>query len=315
MSETAHLSAERFVIATKRFIAIVNPAAGGGRSGELATAVLERVRRTGVELTVVMTTRPGQATDIARKAFGDGIRNFMAVGGDGTAFEILNGLFPEATSCGRPALGFLPLGTGNSFLKDFTSRGVEHTIEALQRGTRRPCDVIRLRHSGGELYFLNLLTLGFPADVAETANRRFKRWGELGYIFAVFMRLMQLEHLAFPHKLEGGRASWDRGKTLFLSINNSKFTGGKMMIAPQANPCDGLIEYVRWGPIGRLGLIGTLPRLFTGTHINHRLATRAGVRRIEFELDAPVSVMVDGESMRLQCQSVEVLPGALDVIV
>jgi diacylglycerol kinase (ATP) len=178
---------------TERFLAIVNPAAGGGRSGELATAALERVRRTGIELTIVMTTRAGEATDIARKAYNHEIRNFLAVGGDGTAFEIANGVFPEAISQGRPALGFLPLGTGNSFLKDFTSRGVEHTIEALLRGNRRPCDVIRLRHTKGDLYFLNLLTLGFPADVAETANRRFKRWGELGYILAVFMRLVQLE--------------------------------------------------------------------------------------------------------------------------
>jgi diacylglycerol kinase (ATP) len=88
-----------------------------------------------------------------------------------------------------------------------------------------------------------------------------------------------------------------------------------MMIAPRADASDGLIEYVRWGPIGRLGLLWMFPRLFTGTHINHRLATRAGVKRIEFELHAPVNVMIDGESMRLQCQSVEILPGALDVIV
>lgn len=295
------------------FLAIVNPAAGGGRSGKLAPATLERVRGAGIELTVAQTTRAGEAIEIARNAYREGVRNFLAVGGDGTSFEIINGLFPEAIHQGRPTLGFLPLGTGNSFLKDFSSRGLEHTIAALQRQTRRTCDVIRLRHSQGELYFYNLLTLGFPAEVADTANRRFKRWGELGYILAVFTRLVRLEHLAFPHRLAGA-ADWDRGETLFLSFNNSKFTGGKMMIAPKADPCDGSIEYVRWGPIGRLGLLWTLPRLFTGTHIEHRLASRAAVQRIDFDLDAPVNVMVDGESMRLQCQSLEILPGALDVI-
>jgi diacylglycerol kinase (ATP) len=296
------------------FLAIVNPAAGNGRSGQLAPSALDRVRSAGIELSVVQTTRAGEATEIARKAYGEGNRNFLAVGGDGTAFEIINGLFPEALDRGRPTLGFLPLGTGNSFLKDFTSQGVEHTISVLQQSASRVCDIIRLRHTQGELYFYNLLTLGFPADVAVTANRRFKRWGELGYILAVFTRLMQLEHLAFPHRLAGA-ADWDRGETLFLSFNNSKFTGGKMMIAPKADPSDGAIEYVRWGPIGRLGLIWTLPRLFTGTHINHRLASRAATTKIEFDLDAPVNVMMDGESMRLQCQSLEILPGALDVIV
>jgi len=276
--------------------------------------MLEKVRQTGIALTVAHTTRAGEATNLARRAYSAGIRNFLAVGGDGTSFEIINGLFPEAGTNGRPTLGLLPLGTGNSFLKDFTKRGVEHTIEALKKNNRRPCDVIRLRHAQGELYYLNLLTLGFPADVAETTNRRFKRWGELGYILGVFTRLVQLEHLAFPHRL-AEKTELDRQPALFLTFNNSKFTGGHMMIAPNADPTDGLIEYVRWGPIGRLGLIWTLPRLFTGTHVHHHKASRAATKRIDFKLTGPVNVMVDGESMRLECQSLEILPAALDVIV
>jgi diacylglycerol kinase (ATP) len=297
-----------------KFLAIVNPAAGGGRAAQLAPAMLERVRQIGIELTVARTTRAGEATDLAREAYSEGTRNFLAVGGDGTSFEIINGLFPEAETQGRPTLGLLPLGTGNSFLKDFTKRGVDHTLAALQKNSRRPCDIIRLRHAQGELYFLNLLTVGFPADVAETTNRRFKRWGELGYILGVCTRLGQLEHLAFPHRL-AEKTELDRNPALFLSFNNSKFTGGHMMIAPNADPTDGKIEYVRWGPIGRLGLIWTFPRLFTGTHIHHHKASRAATKRIDFELAGPVNVMVDGESMRLECQSLEILPSALDVIV
>jgi diacylglycerol kinase (ATP) len=299
---------------TERFLAIVNPAAGGGKCGRLAAAALDRVRRLGIDLDVRKTMKAGQATEFAREAYCAGTRNFIAVGGDGTSYEIVNGLFPEAETGDRPSLGFLPLGTGNSFLRDFTTRGVENTIEALRDGRRRGCDVIRLRHSTGEIYFLNLLSLGFPAEVGETANRRFKRWGELGYILAVFRHVINLDHHAFPHRLEHS-SEWNRGRNLFLTFSNSKFTGGKMMIAPNADPSDGLIEYVRWGPIGRAGLIGTLPRLFTGTHINHPLAARTGVTRVEFELEGPVNVMVDGESLRLQCKSLEILPGALDVIV
>jgi diacylglycerol kinase (ATP) len=87
-----------------------------------------------------------------------------------------------------------------------------------------------------------------------------------------------------------------------------------MMIAPHADPTDGQIEYVRWGPIGRLGLLRTFPRLFDGTHIEHPLASRRQVRRVEFSLDAPVNTSVDGESLRLECRSLEILPGALDVL-
>lgn len=297
-----------------RFLAIVNPAAGGGRCGKLAPAALKRVRELGIDLEIAQTTRPGEATPLARDAYARGFRNFLAVGGDGTSFEIVNGIFPEAATQGRAALGFLPLGTGNSFLRDFTTRGVEHTIEALREARRRPCDVIRLRHAAGDIFFINMLNLGFAAEAGEIANRKFKRWGQMGYVFGVFARLARLEHVAFPHRLEGA-AEWDRRTCLFLAFGNSKFTGGKMMIAPKADPADGRIEYVRWSPLGRLRLLWTFPRLFTGTHIHHPLASRAAVERIEFDLDRPVNVIVDGEVIRLQCRSVEVLPSALDVIV
>jgi YegS/Rv2252/BmrU family lipid kinase len=297
-----------------RFFAIVNPAAGGGRSGKLAGPALDRVRKSGIDIEVALTSTAGQATELARAAYTQGFRNFLAVGGDGTSYEIVNGIFPEALKNGRPALGFLPLGTGNSFLRDFTTRGVEHTIEALQSGKRRSCDVILLRHAQGEIYFLNLLSLGFPADVGELTNRRFKRWGQLGYILGVLASLGSLQHSAFPHRLNNA-LEWDRRSCLFLTFSNSKFTGGKMMIAPKADPADGQIEYVRWSPVGRLQLLGLFPRLFTGTHIDHPLASRAPAQRIEFDLNGPVNAMVDGEILRLHCRSLEILPGALDVIV
>ena len=295
------------------FLAIVNPAAGGGRCGKLAPATIERVRELGIAVRVAETSRAGEATEVARRGYAEGTRNFFAVGGDGTSYEIINGLFPEALTGGRPTLGFLPLGTGNSFLRDFTTDGLAHTLAALKSGSRRSCDVIRLTHPGGDIYYMNLLSLGFPADVGETANRRFKGMGELGYIRAVFAHLANLEHQAFPHRVDGAD-EWDRGRVLFLTFSNSKFTGGKMMIAPKADPSDGEIEYVRWGPIRRAGLVMTLPRLFTGTHINHALASRAAVKKVEFALDGPVNVMIDGESLRLQCQSLEILPGAMDIV-
>ena len=298
---------------TEKFFAVVNPAAGGGRCGKLAPAALERVRQAGIDLEVVETNRPGDATALARNAYSKGFRNFLAVGGDGTAYEIVNGLFPAAETEGRPALGFLPLGTGNSFLRDFTTRGVEHTIEALRNGIRRPCDVMRLRHAGGDIYFINMLNLGFAADVGEVTNRKFKRWGQAGYILGVLARLAQLEHLAFPHRMDSA-GEWDRRRCLFLAFGNSKFTGGKMMIAPKADSADGQIEYVRWSPVGRLRLLWMFPRLFTGTHIEHPLASRAAAQRIDLDLGGPVNVIVDGEVMRLNCQSVEILPSALDVI-
>ncbi|HEV2490331.1 MAG TPA: diacylglycerol kinase family protein [Candidatus Acidoferrales bacterium] len=303
----------------KHFLAVVNPAAGGGRCGKFAPAALDRLRSAGFTIDVAQTRVSGHATELVREAMLLGQRNFLAVGGDGTSYEIVNGIFAAPDLGGeRCTLAFLPLGTGNSFLRDFVNhRGAEDVdavAKAMASGKTRHCDVIRLKHAAGEMHYINLLTLGFAADVADVTNRRFKRWGEIGYILGVLTCLARLDRRAFPLRKDG-EGEFDKRRCLFVAFSNSKFTGGKMMIAPDADPCDGLIEYVRWGPIGRLGLLRNLHTLFDGTHVRHPLASRAGVRRVEFSLDEPVNVMIDGESLRLLCQSLEVLPGALDILI
>jgi len=295
-------------------LAVVNPAAGGGRCGKLVGPALGQLRAAGLYLEVAEACYAGHASELARAAYADGQRRFLAVGGDGTAYEVINGLFPRAEAGERPTLAFLPLGTGNSFLRDFTERGAEEAARALVEGRSRPCDVLRLTHAGGVIYYINLLSMGFTADVAALTNRRFKPLGEFGYLLGVLLCLARLRRRAFPMRVDGDR-EWDRRRCLFLTCSNSKFTGGKMMIAPQADASDGLVELVRWGPIGRLGLIANLHRLYDGSHVSHPMASRRAARRIEFDLEAPVDVMVDGEVLRLDCKVLDVLPGALNIVI
>ncbi|MGA7402899.1 MAG: YegS/Rv2252/BmrU family lipid kinase [Candidatus Sulfotelmatobacter sp.] len=295
------------------YLAIVNPAAGGGRSRKMLGPALDRLRVGGIAVDVIDTRCAGDAARIAREAYASGQRQFIAVGGDGTSYEVVNGLFPEARAGSTPTLGFLPLGTGNSFLRDFSDRGVEHAIESLISRRTRSCDVLRLRHRAGVIHYINLLSVGFPADVATLRARRFSSQGELGYFISIFLGLARLQRRPFPVRVEG-ETEFDRRRCLFLTFNNSKFTGGTMMIAPKAEVNSGLIEYVRWGAIGRLGLMRNLPGLYDGTHIEHRLAERKAVKRVEFDLSAPVDVMVDGEVLTLHCEELDVLPGALRVV-
>ena len=296
------------------FLAVVNPAAGGGRGRKLVGPALERLRAAGLKIEIAETSARGQGIQIARDAYAQGYRRFIAVGGDGTSYEIVNGLFPLAQAGDPPTLAFLPFGTGNSFLRDFSDRGVEHALEALLAGRSQPCDVLRLRHAGGVIHYINLLSMGFAADVATLRARHFSGWGELGYQASIFISLARFNRRPFPLRVDS-EENTDRRRCLFLTFNNSKFTGGTMMIAPQAEINDGLIEYVRWGPIGRLGLIRNLPTLYDGTHISHPLAERRAAKQIDFSLDAPVDVMVDGEVLTLHCRTLDVLPSALRVVV
>ena len=308
------------------FLAIINPAAGGGRCGERVGAALNRLCAAGIILETVETSAAGDATRITRDAYQRGYRRFLAVGGDGTSYEVVNGLFPSSAPADAstldqqvPTLGFLPLGTGNSFLRDFmgdasSKDGLEHSILALEERRCRPCDVLRLTHRDGAIYFTNLLSVGFTANVAALRHRHFLELGQFGYLLSIFLCLARLDRRPFPVRVEG-QQEFDRRRCLFLTFNNSKFTGGTMMIAPDAVTDDGLIEYVRWGPISRLGLIRNLSTLYDGTHTDHPLAERKAAKRVEFQLEGPVDVMVDGEVLTLECKSIDVLPSALNVVV
>ncbi|MGE0126522.1 MAG: diacylglycerol kinase family protein [Blastocatellales bacterium] len=294
-------------------LAIVNPAAGFGKCAKLLGPTMDRLRAAGARFDVSETKRAGHATEIAREAFAAGYRKFIAVGGDGTSFEIVNGLFPEAAESGEiPTLGFLPLGTGNSFLKDFTDEGAEYAIRAIIENRSRPCDVIRLRHAEGEVYYINILSLGFVADVCALAGK-FKRLGAASYGLAVVLTLARFNKRVFPISLDG-RPQADPPSTALLIFNNSKFTGGNMMLAPNADTGDGQIEIVRWSA-GRFDFIRNFPKCYDGSHIHHPLIWTGQARRVDLDFDYPIDIMIDGEVMTARLESLEVLPSALNVMV
>ena len=299
---------------TDPWLAIVNPAASGGRCGKQFPAALERLREGGVAVDVAETKAAGEGAAIARAAWAEGRRRFIAVGGDGTSFEIVNGLFPAAQeSSERPRLGFLPMGTGNSFLRDFTEQGAEHSIAALLEDRSRPCDVARLHHKAGVMHWINILSIGFVADVNGLRARRFKSWGEFGYVAAVVTAVTSLRSRAFPLCCDGGER--DDGAMVFASFNNSKFTGGKMMMAPNADTGDGLVDFIRVGPLGRFALLRTFPKIFTGEHLRNPAVREAKHRRIDFDVTDEIDVMIDGEAERVIPVAIDLLPAALDVCV
>ena len=300
--------------------AIVNGAAGGGRCGARSGPALERLRQGGggLDLDVRYTERAGHATELAREAYSNGARHFLAVGGDGTTYEIINGIFPRPAS-GSDAdadpvtIGFCPLGTGNSFLRDFGIIDAEGAIEALLQGRRRSADVVRVVHRDGELHYLNLMSLGFSAEVGALTNRRFKPFGFAGYGMAVVASVVGLQAPTYPLRVDGGPDIDGRPCTL-LSFSNSRFTGGTMMMAPAADPGDGAVDVIRIHRMTRLELLRALPRLYRGTHVDLPSVEASRARRLEFIGQPETDCMIDGEVIRLALRSLEVLPAALEVV-
>lgn len=296
---------------TNRYVAIVNPAAGGGRCGKRAGEALDRLRGAGLTLEVHETARAGDATELARRAWQRGERSFLAVGGDGTSYEVVNGLFPHAGD-ERPRLGMLPLGTGNSFLRDFQVTSAEAALDALERGATRAVDVVRATHAGGAIHYINLLSVGFTAEAGGLTNRRYKAFGTAGYVIATLSTAFSLHFPAFPMRLDGG--SRDPRPCILLSFSNSRYTGGTMMMAPHADPTDGALDVIRIGPMRRRAFVAAFPSIFRGTHVERPEVEESRATVVDLELDRPVDVMVDGEVERLALTRLEVLPAALEVV-
>jgi len=298
------------------FAAIINPAAGSGRCGQRAPRALEQLAARGVRVEPHYTKAPGDATRLVRELAGRGVRRFIAVGGDGTSFEIVNGLgdYLGATDpAERVSLGFLPLGTGNSFLRDFGAGTAETAMQALAEDRSRPCDVMRLTHESGALHYLNLLSLGFVAEICALTNRHFKALGASGYALGVVGALANLASRTVRMRVDGGAAS--EQAMVFVSVCNSRFTGGSMMMAPAADTGDGLADVVVCGRMGRFTLITTFPKIFRGSHVQHRDIHASRAKSLEFFESEPIDLMIDGEVLRHAPKRIDVRPAALNVYV
>lgn len=280
-----------------RITVIVNPAAGGGRAGRRVDALLADFPG----LNRLDTTGPGHATTLAATADADVV---VAAGGDGTLHEVANGLVGRSV-----ALGVLPVGTGNSFCRDFGLHEPQAAVAALLRGAARPVDLLRIAHADGQLHAINLVGLGFSAQAGALVNRRFKALGAVGYVAGVVATLARLQVPVHPMACDGG--PFDARPAVLVSLCNSRCTGGTMVMAPSARPDDGLLDVIRVGSMSRTRFLSAFPRIFAGTHVAMPEVEASVAKAVAFDLPGPVDVMVDGEVLRLALRTVDVVPGAL----
>ncbi|NCG18448.1 MAG: YegS/Rv2252/BmrU family lipid kinase [Rhodobacterales bacterium] len=291
---------------------ILNPAAGGGRAGRKFAPWRSRLESDGKGVRVYRTTGPGDASKLAQQAAEAGADEIIAVGGDGTLFEVVNGLFPKTKGRRTPALGVLPLGTGNSFMRDFDLNTPEAALDAILAGKRRSCDLVHCAHSAGEFHYINLLSVGFTAEAGAVTNRRFKPLGVAGYIAAVGVCMVRLKHPVVVFQGAGIDRN-DRRHTL-ITFSNSKYTGGQMCMAPNADPSDGKFDVVHVGWMHRRRFASCFPRIFQGTHVDMKETESHQTTHVAFDLDHKIDVMVDGEVLSLQLQTLDIVPGAVAFI-
>ena len=299
---------------------ILNPAAGNGRAGSVWDGFREEIMRALPDAACAVTEKPGHAAYLAQKAAESGVERLIAVGGDGTFSETLNGVMRvplERRS--SMALGALPAGSGCDLARHLSYPAENRKLlEIVLNGSARPLDIGRLRYKGldgtdRERYFINMSAFGLAGEVAHHIQRMGKKFGgTLSYALSSAWVLLTARAKQLRLTADGADIS---GRYHLVVIANTSSMGGGMLIAPQAVDDDGIMELVLVGDMGRARLWKNFPRLYRGTHLREAGISLRGIKTLEADSKEAVYLNIDGEADGMLPASFEVLPKAVRVLV
>lgn len=270
---------------------IANPNAGGRKGARIIPQVENQLRRNGIGYRLFITQHHAHAMTIARTLPPRQFDGIVSVGGDGTNFHVLNGLLKYHDPATLPTLGIIPVGSGNSFARDLGICTMKDGIRALFRGASRPVDVCSFSQNGEPWYFVNLTGFGFVTDVAQTAHQ-LKRFGDFSYVLGVFHRMLAMPFHHMELEIDGRRIN---GENCFVEFCNSRYTGGSMLMAPDAKIDDGRFDVVVVGPMSRRSLLATFPKIFKGTHGLNPAVRFYRAKTATVITDPPKTLLPDGE--------------------
>jgi len=294
---------------------VVNPVAGHGRGKSCYQRLEPRLRMNFPELEVIVTEYAGHAVQIGREAAAEGWDRLICLGGDGTPFEVIDGLYSRGRPAKRPEIGLIPAGTGNSFLRDFGVTTPEQALENILENRRRQVDLIEFdyQEKGSTIrrYSLNIIGVGLIADILQLTNERLKFLGAAGYSLAVLIRLIRGMSNRIEIEADGRKTTVANSA---LVVSNSKFTGGKMKIAPAADPSDGRADLVLFNRVNRREIVSIFSAVFSGRHTEHPKVDILQASTISVEADPPLRLMADGELLGFTPLHLKVLPGELTIL-
>jgi YegS/Rv2252/BmrU family lipid kinase len=279
---------------------IANPHAGRGRVGRELAALERGLRERGLDYSLQVTHGPGDATRLATKAMDEGGRFLVAVGGDGTIQEVVNGMFRDGRPIvDEPVLGVVPAHSGCDLVRSFGLPGdVDGACAHLLGDTTYPFDVMKVVYTGvdGERairYSVNLAEVGFGAEIARRTER-IPAWTGRGRPFLAFWSAF-LRTRVGDVRIEADRHGYE-GPAFNVIVGNAQFTSGGMRLSPRSYPGDGVLDVLVFkGP--RSDAYTLLPRIFrNGDHIPdpHVHETRAKIR-VSIDADRPLPIVADGE--------------------
>lgn len=286
-------------------LCILNP--NSGKRANRAPDIRRVLHNSSVPIGVVETEERGHATRLAREASRLGTSKILAIGGDGTVNEVLNGIVGSEVE-----LGIIPIGRGNDIARSLglPLTSSEVALERALHGKPKRIDYVR----AGDRYFLSMFGLGFPIDVMEEAERiRYLR-GSAAFVAGVYRALARLRTIDVKLTLDDDTCEM---KCTCVMIHNTPFIGGGLQMAPSARIDDGFLDVVTIGPMNRFEIMVHFPRVLWRRHLNHPAFRVRRAKEVRIEFEAMGKRLLDGDIIDTESPNaieMEINPGALKVM-
>lgn len=264
------------------------------------------------------TVYPTHATELARQAAEAGYERVIALGGDGTVHEVVNGLM-QVPAEKRPILGVVPVGSGNDFAHAI---GIPtDPAEALQvalNADPKPVDIVHVQSPDGEIdeYFDNTLGIGFDTIVTIRSHQLPLLRGFLMYLAAV-LQTIALNHQGVYYRLETDNGLLELNGLMVVACNGGR-EGGGFLLSPEFSLTDGKLDIIAVEKVSRLMMLRLLPEFIRGTHLGFKQVHFTRTSRLTITASAPLYIHADGEILagfgsNIRTLTFEILPGALQV--
>lgn len=283
---------------------VVNPNAGNGKAEHVMARAVDAFRG---PAEVVHTAGPGDGGRLALQGANEGYAPVVAVGGDGTIHEVVNGLLraPEP-----PPLGIVAAGSGNDTVR--TLGLPRNPVAATRLAWSDVCGAIDVGHCN-DRFFLNVAGVGLDTRVALAVNAKSGRLarGKLGYIGQALVELRRYENPEFTIALDDREVTT---RSLLIAIANGRYFAGGMNVCPEADPADGWLDVCIGGDLSHREALMLMPTIFVGQHGWHRKVSFHRVRSMRIEQPAGLEVQLDGEIVEALPATFSVVPGALRVM-
>jgi len=305
---------------------VVNPRSANGQTVREWASIERSLRDAYPHMRVAFTTKRGEAATLVRAALNEGQHEIIAVGGDGTINEAVNGFFDENGPISPDAVfGFVTSGTGGDFRKTFNiAPGPQAAVEHLRKASVRRIDIGKLSclsTDGAPIvrYFANIASFGLSGIIVDNVNRaRIAKWFGGSFAFAFHSAVTMLTYRERRLRIRVDDVCDEIASISTVAVANGKYFGGGMKVAPDADPADGLFDVIVMGGTSKLQSIAQMNQIYTGEHVsNSAVRVMRGKRIIAAPVaetqHVPVLIETEGEVAGKLPATFEILPRALNL--